>query len=99
MLQFQLSTRNSEGSLLLEELAELLHLLTKGITLAANVNGLSLLERRQHLTPAAEAVSALPTICQQSGLSKKVQLGLIRHVKLLHFHSMVSFCKGKLHCL
>lgn len=43
MLQLQLSTRHTERSLLLEELAEVLNLLTKGITLAANVNGFSLL--------------------------------------------------------
>ena len=46
MFQLQLSTRSTEGGLLLEELAELFNLLAKGVTLAANVNGLSLLKRR-----------------------------------------------------
>ena len=52
MLQLELATRNTERRLLLEEFAELLHLLPKGITLAPDLNGLCLLERRQLLTPA-----------------------------------------------
>lgn len=46
MLQLELATRHAEGRLLLEELAELLHLLPKGIALAPDLNGLCLLERR-----------------------------------------------------
>jgi len=52
MFQLELSTRHTERRLLLEELAEVLHLLTKAITLAPDVNGLGLLKRSQDLTPA-----------------------------------------------
>ena len=52
MLQLELATRHAEGRPLLEEFAELLHLLPKGITLAPDLNSLCLLKRRQLLTPA-----------------------------------------------
>ena len=59
MLQLELATRHTERCLLLEELAEVLHLFSKGITLAPDVNGLSLLKRSQHLTPASDQCIAL----------------------------------------
>lgn len=52
MFQLELCPRDTEWSLLLEELAEVLHLLTKGVTLAAYVYGLSLLKWGQDFTPA-----------------------------------------------
>jgi len=52
MFQLELAPRDAEWSLLLEELAEVLHLLTKGVTLAADVYGLSLLKWSQDFTPA-----------------------------------------------
>ncbi len=52
VFQLELAPRDTEWSLLLEELAEVLHLLTKGVTLAADVYGLSLLKWGQDLTPA-----------------------------------------------
>ena len=63
MFQLELAPRNAEWSLLLEELAEVVHLLTKGVTLAADVDGLSLLERGQDLTPVhINTISNLNTI-------------------------------------
>lgn len=60
MFQLELCPWDAEWSLLLEELAEVLHLLAKGVTLAADVYGLSLLEWGQDLTPACiEAISTL----------------------------------------
>ena len=52
MFQLKLSTRNTEWRRQLEELAEVLNLLTKCITLAPDVNGFCLLKWSQYLTPA-----------------------------------------------
>ena len=53
MFQLELSARNTKWRLQLEEFAEVLNLLTKGITLAPDVDGFCLLKRSQHFTPEA----------------------------------------------
>ena len=53
MLQLELCAGHCEGCLGLEEAAELLHPLPKGIALAPHINGLSLLHGCQCLASAA----------------------------------------------
>lgn len=57
MLKLELWASDSEGSLGLEELAELLYALPKGITLSPDVNGLALLHGCKRLSPAISVVS------------------------------------------
>ena len=54
MLKLELWAGDSEGSLGLEELAELLYALPKGIALSSDVNGLPLLHGRKRLSSASD---------------------------------------------
>lgn len=72
MLQLELSPWDTEWSLLLEELAELLHLLTKGVTLAADVYGFSLLKGSQNLTPACMITFSMLQVKTRYQMSQQI---------------------------
>lgn len=72
MLQLELSPWNTEWSLLLEELTELLHLLTKGVTLAADVDGFSLLKGSQNLTPACMIILSVLQMNTRYQMSQQI---------------------------
>lgn len=69
MFELELSIRDTEWCLLLEELAEVLNLLTKCITLTPDVDSLSLLQRSKHLTPAQTRYVKIRYESRHGGLS------------------------------